>query len=236
MSEPNTAEPLLEFDDVTFTETDGYDHGLRRASFALRPGDCCLVKLEWESLNSPIADLACGIIAPTSGVVCYSGHDWQRSGFSQGARDRGRIGRTFEGTSWVGNLDVDENIILSERHHTWRADRELMEEAAALARAFGLQSLPHTRPAQTRRQDLARAEIVRAFMGSPKLLLLERPELGAFPDIMPALHKQIAAAREKGAAVLWMTDRPEIWQDAEVRPTLKFAMSGDEMVASTDGH
>ena len=163
----------------------------------------------------------------------YYGTDWARMGFSQANRERGRIGRTFEGIGWVANLDVDENVILSERHHTWRSDSDLLNEADTLARQFGLDALPRTRPSQTKRLDLARASLVRAFMGSPRFLALERPEMSSYPDIMPALLKQTTAARQRGAAVLWMTNRPEIWQEAEVRPTIRFTMSGDTMVPAS---
>lgn len=208
----------------------GFDHGIRGASFVLRPGDCCLVRLEWESLRSPLTDLATGVLEPDKGIVKYGGTDWNRMGFSQANRERGRVGRTFEGIGWVANLDVDENVILSERHHTWRADSELLHEAETLARQFGLESLPKTRPSQTKRLDLARASLVRAFMGSPTLLALERPEMSGYPEIMPPLLKQLAAARQRGAAVLWLTNRPEIWQEAEVRPTIRFTMSGETLV------
>lgn len=233
MSEATTdSTPVLAFDDVSVESAPGYDHGIRGLSLSLRPGDCCLVRLEWESLRSPLCDLACGILEPDRGAVKFAGTDWTRMGFGQANRDRGRIGRTFEGIGWVANLDVDENVILAERHHTWRSDSDLLNEAETLAREFGLQSLPKTRPALTRRQDLARASLARAFMGSPKLLLLERPEMSAFPAIVPSLLRQVNAARDRGAAVLWLTDRPEVWQDVEVRPTQRFSMAADTLVSA----
>ena len=35
--------------------------------------------------------------------------------------------------------------------------------------------------------DLQRAACVRAFLGTPDLVLLERPDEGVYPDIMPPL-------------------------------------------------
>lgn len=234
MSESNTShdsgDPVLSFSEATFGSSAGYDTAIAGVSFQLHPGDLCLVRLEWETLRLPIADLACGIVHPDSGSVQFEGEDWCDMGFGQSTRERGRIGRTFEGVEWVGNLDVDENVLLAERHHTRRPDGQLQNEAEALAREFGLHFLPQTRPAQTSKTDLARAALVRAFMGSPRLLLLERPANAAYPQIMPALLRKLKSARERGAAVLWLTNRPEIWQDADVRPSCRYAMSGSRMM------
>jgi len=226
----DSSEPVLAFENVTIESPPGYDTGLRSTSFRLMPGELCLVRLDWESTQVPLADLACGVLEPDEGVVRFCGEDWSRMGFGQATRERGRIGRSFEGVGWVGNLDVDENILLAERHHTRRPEAQLKAEAETLAREFGLEQLPHGRPSQVPRPDLARAALVRAFMGSPKLLLLERPTSAAFPDVIPALLRRITAARGRGTAVLWLTNRPETWQDARVEATCRYKMTDDQLL------
>jgi phospholipid/cholesterol/gamma-HCH transport system ATP-binding protein len=228
LAPPNPAGPaVLELAGVDVDPPGGYDVGLADVTLALHAGDLAIVRLEPDAVRVPLADVACGLLDPDRGTVRYGGQEWRRMGFGRAARDRGRIGRVFEGVGWVGNLDVDENVLLPERHHTRRPDADLHAEAAELARAFGLPNgLPRTRPAQTRRSDLARAALVRAFLGRPPLLLLERPEAGAYPDVMPALVAAVQAARHRGAAVLWLTAHADVWRSEAARPTARYAMDG----------
>ena len=53
MSEANAADKptVLAFENVSIEAPQGFDHGLRGANFLLKAGDCCLVRLEWESLR-----------------------------------------------------------------------------------------------------------------------------------------------------------------------------------------
>ena len=115
----------------------------------------------------------------------------------------------FEEPGWISELDMDENITLSQQHH--HPDRSLAsirDAAAELARRFSLPGLPLGKPSGMRAPDLRRAACVRAFLGEPELLILERPTTGIHPEIMPALIASVRAARARGAAVLWTTDNP----------------------------
>ena len=228
------AEPVLELLAVTVESADGYDEDLVDASLVLRPGDLAVVRLEADAVRLPLADAACGLVEPGVGSVRFGGQDWCRMGFGRAARERGRIGRTFEGLGWVANLDVDENVMLSQRHHTRRSDADLVAEAAALAGALGLPDLPRSRPAQTRRPVLARAALARAFMGDPALLLLERPEVGLYPEVMTALAEAVRSARRRGAAVLWLTSYPDVWRHPDLHPTARYAIAGARMTTVND--
>jgi phospholipid/cholesterol/gamma-HCH transport system ATP-binding protein len=228
--------PVLELDRATAESHAGYDCGLYDVSLTLAAGDLALVRLEADGARSPLADAASGVIDLESGAARFAGEDWSRMSLNHSARCRGRIGRTFEGHAWVSNLDVDENVLLAARHHTGRADADLAEEAASLARQFGLPGLPRGRPNQTRRQDLQRAALVRAFLGSPTLLILERPEHGVYPQVMASLTNAVRAACRRGAAVLWLTNHADVWQDPGVRPTARYAASGSQVLpAGRDG-
>jgi phospholipid/cholesterol/gamma-HCH transport system ATP-binding protein len=229
------AEPrILELDQATSESSAAYDTGMFNFTLSLSAGELVLVRLESEAVRLPLADAACGILPLESGTVRFVGEEWAAMNLHQAARQRGRIGRTFEGRSWVGNLDVDENVVLAQRHHTHRTTAELAAEASDLARQFGLPGLPRGRPDQTRRQDLQRAALVRAFLGSPILLILERPEAGIFPQIMPMLVNALRKARQRGAAILWITSQIEVWHDPGVRPTARYAVSGSQLLVADD--
>jgi phospholipid/cholesterol/gamma-HCH transport system ATP-binding protein len=230
MSDSPPPPPILELTGVT-VEADHhvYDAGLWQAGLVLRAGELALVRLEPERHRVPLADVACGLLDLAEGSAKFQGVDWTERSFNDAAGCRARVGRVFEGHAWVSNLDLDENVLLAGRHHTHQSDRELEEAAATLARAFGLPGLPRGRPSAVPRADRKRAALVRAFLGEPALLLLERPTADIYPDIMPPLVNAVNAARARGAAVVWTTSHTAVWADRALRPTVRFAMSGEQM-------
>jgi phospholipid/cholesterol/gamma-HCH transport system ATP-binding protein len=226
---------ILELTGVTVESEPAYDSPLWNASLRLGPGELALVRLERGVVRLPLADAAEGLAERYDGTVTFLGREWRSVPAAEGAALRGRIGRVFDavgaaGAGWVSHLDVDENVTLAQRHHTRRPSSEIEAEAAKLARMFGLPGLPRGRPAQMRLPDLQRAACVRAFLGTPALILLERPAQGVFPEIMPPLINVIRSARGRGAAVVWLTDTPAVWSDRGIRPTWRYVMSGSQML------
>ena len=223
MNRPDAA--ILEFDHVILTAGDAGESGLSDVDFKLCSGEFLLVLLDREHLHLPLADAASGLVKPVQGAVRFAGETWHELGADAAADRRGRIGRLFDEECWVSNLDLDENLTLAQRHHTRRTVAELREEAAALAHEFLLPGLPLGRPDRYRRQDLQKAACVRAFMGRPALILLERPTNDIYADVMSPLANAVYAARRRGAAVLWTTDERRVWDDAGLRPTRRALIS-----------
>jgi phospholipid/cholesterol/gamma-HCH transport system ATP-binding protein len=217
---------ILKFENVTVDDSHGYDVGLRDVSLSVDRGQLVLILLERPFFNTPFADVASGLVFPDAGKVCFCDRDWARTLASRAARQRSCIGRIFDGRAWVSNLDMDENILLSQRHHSHRTEAEMCEEAEAVARRFGLPGLPTTRPATTSAADLRRSACVRAFLGKPSLLLLERPEHGLYPALMEPLIQSIELARAAGAAVVWLTNLVEVFDLAALKPTVRYRMQG----------
>jgi phospholipid/cholesterol/gamma-HCH transport system ATP-binding protein len=232
---PEEAPEILAIENVSVEASSTYDVGLTGVSLSLRAGELALVRLERDNVRLPLADVAAGLADPDAGVARFKGEDWAAMGPGHSCRSRARIGRVFAGPNWVSNLDVDENVVLAQRHHTRRPDDELTAEADQLARSLGLSGLPRGRPAVVRRQNLSRAAIVRALMGGPDLLLLERPEYGVYPEIMGPLVDTLNAARKRGAAVLWTTNNPDVWRDKSIEPTLRVVMSGTLLRVAAEG-
>lgn len=222
-------ETILDLQQVTTDQGHLYDTTIWHVSFSLRRSDLMIVLLESENLSVPLADVAQGILEPLQGSVSFLGIPWSSRSEQTRLIDRARIGRVFEEPGWISELDMEDNITLSQRHHSRRPDSAIRDEASNLARQFSLPGLPQGKPSAMRAPDLRRAACVRAFMGEPELLILERPTAGVYPDIMPALMASVKAARSRGAAVLWMTDDPQVWNDPGVKPTIRGAMTGSQL-------
>ena len=174
-------------------------------TLAVAPGELVLVRgADLEGLTR-FADLIEGLCVPASGRVSCLGVDWADCDPDRAASTRGRIGRVFAAGGWVSNLDVDENIGLRLRHHTRRSDDDIEQEAIGWASRFGFTELPRVRPSLLRADSRRRAEWVRAFLGSPALIMLEEPMAGVYDQYQSALLTAVAEVRTRGTAVVWLT-------------------------------
>ena len=191
-----------------------------------------MVLVENDPRPLPLADAAEGLLAPQAGCVRFLGQDWTGMSPDEAVAARASIGRVFSGPAWISNLDVDENVVLRLRHHTGRTPEDIEAEACALARAVGLEDLPRRRPAWVNRQDLARAQWVRALLGQPAMLLLERPKQDVPEDAVAALAAAVQEARGNGTAIVWFTSSPKLWNDKGLGATRRCEMRGAKLVSA----
>ncbi len=213
---------VLEFQNVSLNAEPPYEVGLRGLSFALAPGELLRVDVVAGRTVIPLADLAGGLLEPEEGEVLLNGRAWRDYAPDEAAVERGRIGRIFEGTGWISNLDVDENITLSARYHAHRSEAEALQEARELAVRLGLGELPAGRPVLHASTDLRRAEWVRALLGNPSLLILERPVRDLPSEWIPPLLAELDRRRAAGAAVIWIQKWPAPLAAEALKPTLHF--------------
>jgi len=225
----NESTEILRFHNVTIAADRTYESGLCNLSLSLVAGDLAVVLLEKEQVRIPLADAAEGLVTPVQGTVAFLGEDWQTMAANRVAAQRGKIGRVFEGESWLSNLHVDQNITLAQRHHTRRPVQEIEQEATRLCRVFGLPGLPRGRPSNVRWQDLQKAACVRAFLGVPTLILLENPTVGIYADVIAPLIDTVREARQRGAAVLWTTKELQVWSNPELLATSRWRMLGSPL-------
>lgn len=225
----NVSPTILKFSDVTVESNPHYETELWNISFALNPGDLLLVRIERENERLPLADASEGLVPPRPGRVMFLGEDWQCMSADHAAAQRGKIGRLFEDEGWVSDLEVNQNILLSQRHHTRRSEGEILDEALKFARVFGLPGLPRGRPGSVRRPDLRKAACIRAFLGEPAFIILEQPVRGVYADLMAPLVNAVEFARKRGAAVLWTATDPQIWSHPGIRATTRARMFGSEL-------
>lgn len=211
---------------VRLSHDEEYDTGMDFPDISLHPGDLMLVLAERNARSLPFCDAVTGLISAESGEIRFLGQPWSRGTAAQKDARRARIGRIFHGRSWLGNLDIDENIMLSQRFHTRKTDREIEEEAFALARSFGLEGLPSTRPAWTPPGEQQRAQWVRALIGKPSLLLAEFPENNVTDIDLESFLKVIHEQRAEGLAVAWFTLNPSVWNNKDMKAKYRLVMHG----------
>lgn len=225
----NASTATLRFSNVTIESSAHYETGLWNSSFELNQGQLLLVRIERENERLPLADATEGLVPPAQGSVMFLGEDWQCMSADHAAAQRGTIGRLFEDEGWISDLEVDQNIMLAQRHHTLRSEQDIMEEALQLARVFGLPGLPRGRPGSMRRWDLRKAACIRAFLGQPALIILEQPVHGVYADLVAPLVNAVQSARKRGTAVLWTVTDPTMWSHPGILATTRARMFGSQL-------
>jgi phospholipid/cholesterol/gamma-HCH transport system ATP-binding protein len=206
------AGPILRLSQVRSVELFGRVIG--KLDFTLEAGDLALIDARDAALAAAFADLCCGLHHPAEGEGRFLRRDWSRQPPEMADALRGLIGRVMNEPGWLRFLDASTNILLRQIHHT-RSDLDaLYAEAAELAAYFGLPGLPSGPLVRLSQGDLTRAGYVRAFVGQPKLVILESPVQGLYHDMVPALLNRIGDVRDQGGAAVWLTRSRLVWDNA----------------------
>lgn len=223
---------ILEFKNVTVRRSSSQICGLSGVDFSLGRGEIALVSLEEGLEHNPLPPLAQGLVSPDSGRVLFRGVDWAEMGAFQQSVERGLTRRVFEHYGWVTNLDVMENLCLAECHHTRRPMSDVEQEVRTLARRFGLDSIPDSRPTRVHSMILRKLEWVRAFVGKPELIILERPLVGAPRADAAKLIEAVCEVSRRGVAVLWLAEDERVIECRDMGDVHRFRMVGEKLVAA----
>jgi phospholipid/cholesterol/gamma-HCH transport system ATP-binding protein len=89
--------------------------------------------------------------------------------------------------------------------------------------------VPLDRPGACAHADLGRAALVRAFLGRPRLVILEHQAHLAEPEHLEPLVNAVRTVRDRGGAVLWLTLDPRAWGDVTLPVTRRLRIIGAEI-------
>jgi phospholipid/cholesterol/gamma-HCH transport system ATP-binding protein len=193
---------------------------------SLRPGDLVLLQIEDSHHEEAVSRAACGLLAPLEGRVTFLNRDWMGLAPDWSNATRGRIGVVFRQDNWIPYLSLMENIILPQLHHTRSPLGDICEEAAHWASHFGLPGLPRDLPAAASPQDRQAANLVRAFAGDPSLVIIEHLPAPPSAGLLQTLVNAIRDLRERGAAVLWLTQDMALNRNASIPATGRLRLGG----------
>ncbi len=227
-------ERIIEFDDVSWSERSHRFSAVSRLSFGVGPGEQLLVRPEGFGDHLPLCELAQGLIRPDSGLVRFEGRRWEETSALEQSRMRGRIGRVFDEQAWVSNLSVFQNIALSSRHHGTFSETEIRERVTSLASAAGILDILSLRPDQVHRRELQLAQWVRAFLGLPKLILLQQPARGLRAEMHALLLDWVRSALDRGSAAIWITASAGLWRSSGLKNASRYAMSNGTLTPTRE--
>lgn len=178
----------------------------------LMPGECALIETPDPARSTALAELCSGMAALRRGEARFMGYDWAGLDRERAAALRGRIGRIHHRGAWITMLGTHVNIMLARLHHTREPEAAITRSATELARQLGLPGLPLARPDRLSEGDLMRAACVRAFLGEPRLLLLEHSITPDRPGLTTPLLDLLSRALDRGAAAICFTRDEAFWQ------------------------
>lgn len=228
-----SAEPLLQVDAIEVPAS-----GTRRPltlSLDLRAGELQLIHSPDVDLSTSIADLLLGLRRSDRGSVRFDGARWDEMPEAEAFRLRGRIGRVLTHGNWITTWSVMDNVLLPARHHTVMPAGQLRELACGLARQFGLPGLPVLLPGECAAADLERAACVRAFLGRPRLVILEHPLDDGGSGLLPALMSAVQRLRRRGGAVIWMTRDRSLLERRDISADRRYRIVGGLLLDQEHG-
>jgi branched-chain amino acid transport system ATP-binding protein len=164
--------------------------------------------------KSTLLEVLSGALRPQSGEVYFDGSLIQK--FTPAALSRLGIARTFQISRVHARLPVLENVMVGapdqggERPfravfapRLWREqEASLRDEATTLLHWVGLQKYLEQPAGVLSGGQRRLLEIARALMAHPKLLLLDEPTAGVFPETSRLIGDRIKEVAARGTAVL----------------------------------
>jgi len=162
---------------------------LREVSLALAPGRVLLVAGENGAGKSTLLKVMAGLARPSAGTV------------SQGV-DQARVAYLGHATFLYPRLTAVENLRFWAKLFGLPGDEAAL--VAALARV-GLERAAHEEAGAFSRGMVQRLALARVFLTDPRLIFLDEPGTGLDVRSRAVMRAEIAAAKERGASLAWVS-------------------------------
>ena len=193
------------------TQRPAFESGLEllEVDLELHAGELLTIQVDAATRTRSFASLIQGILHPEAGVVRFLQQDWRGSNYQRHFWQRSLIGRVFEGQAWIENLNVDENVTLAARHHGMQLS-DITSSIQHWCNYFGMDKLASRRPAFVAPATLQIHQWIRAFLGNPKLVILESPLQYVAQNWVKVFLDAVAELMSRGTAVLWLDSRTDL--------------------------
>ena len=203
----STDTAILSLAGVTLTET-AASAGARRLDLELGRGEVALLETgdDGDAAAEAMLDLCLGLTSPAAGDVAFAGEAWSSLSWHRALAQRGRVGLLTASQVWPQALSVAESVLMPTLYHSDTDEEDAIDAATALARRFGLPGLPVGRPEAMAAGELARAACVRAFIGSPELVVICDFTVESMAELAVAMAQAVREVQDRGGAVLWIVE------------------------------
>ncbi len=192
-------EPVLDLRDVR--KSYGRTEALKGISLTIAPGEIVGLLGPNGAGKSTLFQIAAGLFAPDAGEVRLFGMGYRTSS----SAILSRLGVMFQARA----IDLDMTVLGNLKFHGalfGLSGKKLMERIEAIAQLLEITDLLK-RPVRTLSGgNQRRAEVARALLNSPDLLLMDEPSTGLDPTTRRLLVSHMQRVRdEHNTSILWAT-------------------------------
>lgn len=161
----------------------------RRIDLRIAPGEVLLVLGPNGAGKSTLLQITAGLLTPRSGDVTWS-------------LEPGEIGYLGHGTCVYPFLSATDNLLFWGRMHGLSPTPETVH---AVLDRVGLKAAAQERAGAFSRGMAQRLSLARVLLLHSRLLLLDEPATGLDTASRSILDREVAQARTRGAAVVWVS-------------------------------
>jgi putative ABC transport system ATP-binding protein len=170
--------------------------------------------------KSTILNLLTGIDRPTSGRVCVAGDELRPMSEDRLARWRGRhVGIVFQFFQLLPTLTALENVLLALelggggglKRRQWR------ERAMTCLELAQIKALAHRLPSELSGGEQQRVAIARALANDPPVIVADEPTGNLDSKTAQAVFHTLAALKERGKTVIYVTHERALAARADAR-------------------
>jgi ribose transport system ATP-binding protein len=204
----------------------GAVRALTDVSFDCRAGEVHALVGENGSGKSTLLGVASGFVDPDRGTVLIGGRTLRRDS----PADARRLGlaMAYKDTSLILAQPVKNNLYLSappdRRPPFWQRKRWARRVLAEFD--LDLELFPDAHAGALTLADRQLFEVAKALVSDPSVLLLDEPTTALGPHEVEALHRTIAACRDRGVGVVYVSHRlPEVLEIADRVTVLRDGLS-----------
>ncbi|MBE7635232.1 ATP-binding cassette domain-containing protein [Sneathiella sp. P13V-1] len=204
--------PLLYFENVTVTE-DGQT-SLKNIQLHLHQYEIIGIAGVSGNGQKALSDLIAGLSKPSQGSCEIKGE--AVSEYSPAAMIRNGVGRVPEDRhveGAVGELSVEENLILEDYHNPrfskwgWLNAGSIASHAKSLISAFDVRGAgPETMIRSLSGGNMQKVILARALENDPDIILANQPTRGLDVGAATFVHEQLFKARARGAGVILISE------------------------------
>ncbi len=206
------AVPALSLRDVGLVE--GGRRVLERVSLELRPGEIVAIAGVAGNGQRPLAELLCGLRAPSSGELRVDGRALAATPAAFVAARVGRIPEDRHHLGAIAEASVAENAVAEHYREPpyargrWRVDRAAIREAAGrIVADYDVRCRGLDQPTrQLSGGNMQKLILGRVLSRSPRLIVADQPTWGLDVGAVAWIHGRLLEAARGGAAIVLISE------------------------------
>lgn len=190
---------------------------LDNADFTMQPGEVRALLGKNGAGKSTLIRSLTGAESPDSGTIAINGHVLKETGTARTleAQSLG-VAAVYQELSLVAGMSIAENMFLGTWPTflgTWPAKGIVLDHAVMATRArealqsVGLALDPRREVSTLTTAEQQLVEIARAFMGNPKLVILDEPTSSLHHSEVQRVFDAVRALAARGIAVIYVSHR-----------------------------